>query len=113
MPWYRMYFLSAAGEIRNADSFEADTDAIAISAAEQIHEAVSDIYSGYELCETNRTVCKFDDTGVRQLTPAKYGTSPTRAFLLRRLEIMRESETAFARSARLIDRILELRAGSR
>lgn len=58
------------------------------------------------------TVYKFNDIILRQSTPAKHRASLRCAFLLRRLEIMPESEAAFARNARLFDHILEIRTGS-
>jgi hypothetical protein len=121
MAWYRVYFLSRSGDIRNVDEFEAESDPVAATFADQIHEAVSDIYEGYEVWHLSRG-------GARRPPPAKPppagGSSrekprPTvcnaqitermQASLLRREEVLHASETAFSRSRLLLEKMRDLR----
>jgi hypothetical protein len=111
MAWYRVYFLAGAGDIRNVDEFEADTDESAVTFADHIHEAVSDIYEGYEVWHLSRCVAR---RGSRDIPPPYLCraliTEQMQASLLRREEILQNSETAFARSRMLLERTRTLRA---
>jgi hypothetical protein len=56
MPWYRVYFLSRNGDIRNVDEFVVRDDDTALALADGLHEAVSDLYTGYELWQDTRRI---------------------------------------------------------
>ncbi len=110
MAWYRVYFLSRAGDIRNVDEFEADTDAVAATFADQIHDAVSDLYAGYEVWHLSRCVTRRSSR--EQPRPALCHAQITeriQASLLRREEILHNSETAFSRSRLLLEKMRGLR----
>jgi hypothetical protein len=110
MAWYRVYFLSRAGAIRNVDEFEAETDAVAATFADQIHDAVSDIYAGYEVWHLSRCVVRryTRDLPRPALCDAQI-TERMQASLLRREEVLHGSETAFSRSRLLLERMRDLR----
>jgi hypothetical protein len=111
LSWYRVYFLSRAGEIRNVDEFEADSDEVAVTIADQVHEAVSDLYEGYEVWHLSRCVAR---RGSREKPrPAQCHAEMTermQASVLRREEILHGSETAFARSQKLLEKMHDLHA---
>jgi len=110
MTWYRVYFLSRTGDIRNVDEFEAETDPIAVTFADQLHEAVSDIYQGYEVWHLSR--CLARRTSRERPRPALCHAQITermQASLLRREEVLHNSETAFARSRVLLEKMRDLR----
>ncbi|HXR88359.1 MAG TPA: hypothetical protein VN728_15370 [Stellaceae bacterium] len=110
MAWYRVYFLSRTGDIRNVDEFEAETDPIAVTFADQIHEAVSDIYEGYEVWHLSRCVAR--RTSREKPRPALCHAQITeriQASLLRREEVLHASETAFSRSRLLLEKMRGLR----
>jgi len=110
MAWYRVYFLSRTGDIRNVDEFEADTDTGAVTFADQIHEAVSDIYEGYEVWHLSRCVAR--RASREKPRPALCQAQITERFqalLLRREEMLHNSETAFARSRLLLEKMRDLR----
>lgn len=109
MAWYRIYFLSRTGDIRNVDEFEAETDPIAVTFADQLHEAVSDIYEGYEVWQLSRCLARRPnrETSRPALCHAEI-TERMQAALLRREEILQASETAFSRSRVLLEKIHDL-----
>ena len=110
MAWYRVYFLSRSGDIRNVDEFEADTDTLAVTFADQIHDAVSDIYEGYEVWHLSHCVTRRSSR--EQPRPALCHAQITeriQASLLRREEILHSSETAFSRSRLLLEKMRDLR----
>jgi hypothetical protein len=108
--WYRMYFLALSGEIRNVDEFEADGDESAVTFADNIHEAVSDLYVGYEVWSLSRRVAerRSRDNPRPSLCQAQV-TRQMQALLLRRYEALQNSETAFSHSRQLLARTRELR----
>lgn len=110
MAWYRVYFLSRTGDIRNVDEFDAETDAIAVTFADQIHEAVSDIYEGYEVWHLSRRVAR-RSSREKPSPPLCHAqiTDRIQASLLRREEVLHASETAFSRSRLLLERMRDLR----
>jgi hypothetical protein len=110
MAWYRVYFLARTGDIRNVDEFEADTDPLAVTFADQIHDAVSDIYEGYEVWHLSRCVARRRnrETPRPALCQAQI-TERIQASLLRREEILHNSETAFSRSRLLLEKMRDLR----
>lgn len=110
MAWYRVYFLSRTGDIRNVDEFEAETDPIAVTFADQIHEAVSDIYEGYEVWHLSRCIARRSsrDRPRPALCHAQI-TERIQASLLRREEVLHASETAFSRSRLLLEKMRDLR----
>jgi hypothetical protein len=110
MAWYRVYFLSRTGDIRNVDEFEADTDTSAVTFADQIHDAVSDIYGGYEVWHLSRCIARRSSR--EQPRPALCHAQITERFqasLLKREEILHNSETAFSRSRLLLEKMRDLR----
>jgi len=110
MAWYRVYFLSRSGDIRNVDEFEADSDPVAVTFADQIHEAVSDIYEGYEVWQLSRCVARRSSR--EKPRPALCHAQITdriQASLLRREEVLHASETAFSRSRLLLEKMRDLR----
>ena len=110
MSWYRIYFLSSSGDIRNVDEFDADTDESAVTFADQIHEAVCDLYEGYEVWHLSRRVVRRTTREAeRPLLCRTILTDRMQASLLRREEILQNSETAFSRSRMLLERTRELR----
>jgi hypothetical protein len=109
MAWYRIYFLSRSGDIRNVDEFEAETDAIAVTFADRIHDAVSDIYEGYEIWQLSRRVVLRVSRQEPALALCRASiTDRMQAALLRREEILHSSETAFSRSRRLLEKMRDL-----
>jgi len=110
MAWYRIYFLSRSGDIRNVDEFEADSDPIAVTFADQIHEAVSDIYEGYEVWQLSRCVARRSSRErPRPALCTAQLTDRIQASLLRREEVLHASETAFSRSRLLLEKMRDLR----
>jgi hypothetical protein len=109
--WYRVYFLSRSGEIRNVDEFEADADEVAVTIADQIHDAVSDLYAGYEVWQLSRCIARRGSREKPQpaLCHAEMNDR-MQASLLRREEILHSSGTAFARSQKLLEKMRDLRA---
>ena len=110
MSWYRVYFLSRSGDIRNVDEFESDSDEFAVTFADQLHEAVSDLYSGYEVWHLSR--CLARRSSREKPRPSLCNAQITermQASLLRREEVLHNSETAFARSRMLLERMRDLR----
>ena len=108
MPWYRAYFLSRNGDIRNVDEFVATDDNTALALADGLHEAVSDLYAGYELWQDSRRIYRCSHPAARPFIPQHVITQRMQAETLRRLEILQSSGTAFGRSSRLVERIKEL-----
>ena len=110
MAWYRVYFLARSGEIRNVDEFESDCDENAVTFADQIHEALSDLYEGYEVWHLSRCVAR-RASRERPRPPLCRATITERmqASLLRREEVLQNSETAFSRSRLLLERTRDLR----
>jgi len=108
MPWYRVYFLSRNSDIRNVDEFVVRDDDTALALADGLHEAVSDLYAGYELWQDSRRIYRCSDPGSRPFLPQHVITRGMQAELLRRLEILQSSGTAFGRSRRLVERLNEL-----
>ena len=109
MSWYRVYFLSAGGDIRNADDFDAPTDEVALTLADGIHEAVSDLYAGYEVWHESRLVFRCPNRAApRHRIPHQIITRQIQCVLLRREISLQNSDTAFSRSHRLVERINEL-----
>lgn len=108
MAWYRVYFLSRNGDIRNVDEFDAEDDGVALTLADGVQEAVSDVYAGYELWRGSRRIYRFtDDPSARPFVPPVI-TERMQAEIVRRLKILQSSETAFGRSRRLVERMKEL-----
>jgi hypothetical protein len=108
MAWYRVYFLGAPGDIRNVDEFVANDDSSALTLADGIHEAVSDLYAGYEVWQGSRRVFQCLHETARPFIPEHVVTEKLQSQMLKREEILYESRTAFARSRHLIERINEL-----
>lgn len=110
MSWYRVYFLSRSGDIRNVDEFEADGDDVAVTFADQLHEAVSDLYAGYEVWHLSRRVAyRPNREKPRPLLAYARVTDRMQASLLRREEILHKSETAFSQSRLLLEKMRDLR----
>lgn len=108
MPWYRVYFLSRNGDIRNVDEFVVTDDDTALALADGLHEAVSDLYPGYELWHDSRRIYRCSNPASRPFLPQHIITQGMQAELLRRLEILQSSGTAFGRSRRLVEQLREL-----
>lgn len=108
MAWYRVYFLSRNGDIRNVDEFVAGDDNSALTLADGLHEAVSDLYRGYELWQGSRRIYRCSHPAARPFIPQQVITRGIQAAMLRRLEILQSSETAFGRSRHLVERMKEL-----
>lgn len=108
MAWYRVYFLSRKGDIRNVDEFVARDDNSALTLADGIHEAVSDLYAGYELWQGSRRIYRCSYPSARPFIPQQVITKRIQAETLRRLEILQSGETAFGRSRHLVERMKEL-----
>jgi hypothetical protein len=109
MPWYRVYFLGRSGDIRNVDEFDAPMDHIAITLADSIYDAVSDLYPGYVVWRDSQ--CLIHVRHRRDPRPFVSGQIITewwQSKLLRRLRSLQKSETAFATSRRLVERINQL-----
>jgi len=109
MAWYRLYFLSSRGDIRNVDEFDVASDNDALILADLLHDAVRDIYAGWELWEGSRVLFRCPNEAARRPYVSKPITAQMQASVLRREEILLESQSAFARSRRLVERIRELR----
>ena len=110
MAWYRVYFLSRSGDIRNVDEFEAESDPVAATFADQIHESVSDIYEGYEVWHLSRCVARRSSREKPRPTVCNAQiTERMQASLLRREEVLHASETAFSRSRLLLEKMRDLR----
>lgn|SRR5579863_1755320 len=109
MAWYQLYFLGKNGDVRNADEFESESDGNASLVADHLHEAVCDLYAGYELWQETRRVFRLTDGGnIRPHLDYERITARMQASIIRREELMQASETAFARSRRLLERLTEL-----
>ena len=109
MAWYRLYFLGFRGDIRNVDEFDVANDNDALIMADIIHDAVRDIYVGWELWQGSRRVFHCANEAAPRPNVSQAITSQMQANILRREEILQESRTAFARSARLLERMREVR----
>ncbi|HEY1506738.1 MAG TPA: hypothetical protein VGF92_20715 [Stellaceae bacterium] len=110
MAWYRVYFLSRSGDIRNVDEFEADNDESAATFADQLHDALSDIYAGYEVWHlSRRVVLRISRDEPRPALCRALITERMQASLLRREETLHSSETAFSRSRLLLEKMRDLR----
>jgi len=110
MAWYRLYFLGQHGDIRNVDEFSVDTDDQALILSDSLHDAVSDIYTGYELWQNSRRLFRYANSGSpHPLVPQQTITMKIQAEILKREEILHESGAAFARSRRLLERSREVR----
>ncbi len=111
MGWYRLYFLGPHGDIRNVDEFNVNTDDEALILSDSLHDAVSDVYTGYELWQNSRRVYHYANSeSPHPFIPQQELVSTRRqSELLKREEILHESGTAFARSRRLLERIREVR----
>jgi hypothetical protein len=109
MSWYRVYFLALDGDIRNADDFDAPGDDVALTLADGIHDAVSDLYAGYEVWQDNRLVFRCSNPSApRPSIPDHVITQGMQAELLHRATTLQKSDTAFCRSRRLAERIHQL-----
>jgi len=108
MRWYRAYFLSRNDEIRNVDEFVVKDDDTALALTDGVHEAVSDLYAGYELWQDSRRIYRCSDPASRPFIPQQVITQRMQAEILRRLEVLQSSDTAFGRSRRLVERMKEL-----
>ena len=109
MAWYRLYFHSDRGDILNVDEFDVASDNDALILADLLHDAVRDIYAGWELWEGSRPLFRCPNEAARRPHVSQPITSRMQALLLRHEEKMQESQSAFARSRRLPERIRELR----
>jgi hypothetical protein len=106
---YQLYFLGKAGDIRNSDEFEACCDQDAQVFAYHLHEAICDLYSGYELWQETRRVQRFANDGkARPCLDYQCISREMQASILHREEILQESASAFARSRRLLQRLTNL-----
>jgi hypothetical protein len=109
MAWYRLYFLSSRGDIRNVDEFDVASDNDALMMADLLHDSVRDIYAGWELWQGSRTVFRCPNEAAQRPYVPRPITTRMQALILRHQEKMQESQSAFARSARLLERIREVR----
>ena len=110
MSWYRVYFLSPSGGIRNVDEFESASDEVAVTFADQLHEAVSDIYQGYEVWHLSRCIARRSSREKpRPVLCCAQVSDKMQASLLRREEVLHNSETAFSRSRLLLEKMRDLR----
>jgi hypothetical protein len=109
MAWYRLYFLSSRGDIRNVDEFDVASDNDALILADLLHDAVRDIYAGWELWEGSRQLFRCPNEAARRPYVSQPITTRMQANFLRRAEKLQASQSAFARSRRLVERIRELR----
>jgi hypothetical protein len=108
MTWYRLYFLSCKGDIRNVDEFGSNDDASALTLADRIHEAVSDLYEGYEIWQDSKCIRRCSHPAARPFIREHVITERIQAEILQRLKVLQASETAFSRSRHLVERINEL-----
>src|SRR5690242_530191 len=116
MAWYRLYFLGPRGDVRNVDEFYTDNEDIALIIADGLHDAVSDLYAGWELWHDTKRVFRCPDSEApRPYVSQAAITMKMQGDLLRREEILQASGMAFARSQRLLERMREVRqiVGSR
>jgi hypothetical protein len=110
MGWYRLYFLGPQGDIRNVDEFNIDSDHEALILSDSLHDAVRDIYSGYELWQNSRRIYQYaNGESPHPMIPQQNISVRRQNELLKREEILHESGAAFARSRRLLERIREVR----
>jgi hypothetical protein len=109
MGWYRLYFLGRHDDIRNVDEFSADADEQALMLADRPHDAVSDLYQGYEFWQNSRRVYRYANSGSPRPFVRHVITAQMQASLLRREEVLLTSASAFARSRRLPERMREVR----
>lgn len=110
MKWYRVAFLDLKGEIRHSDEFFIQNDHIALIIADGLHDAVRDVYAGWELWQDRRCVFRYAN-GVAPRPPVSLAniTIEIQANLLRREEVLQASRAACTRSRRLLERMNELR----
>jgi len=110
MGWYRLNFLGPRGEIRNSDEFYTQSDDVALLIADGLHEAVSDLYTGWELWQDRRRVFRCPDSEAPRPAISEISmTTKMQANLLQREEVLQASGAAFARSQRLLERMREVR----
>jgi hypothetical protein len=110
MGWYRLYFLGRHGDIRNVDEFNVTADEQALMLADSLHDAVSDIYPGYELWQNSRRLFRHaNSAAVHPFVAEQTITVDMQSSLLKREEVLHASDTAFARSQRLLERMREVR----
>ena len=110
MKWYRVYLYGVSGSFQGRDEFEAKDDREAMTIADLLYEACSDLCEGFEVWDGARRVdssfskLPCPSVSVEQITFAMQTS------LMRREEAMRNSQWAVARSERLIARMDRLLA---
>jgi len=110
MKRYQLYLLGPKGDIRNFQEFRMDSDDAARAFADGLQDAVSDICPRYELWRDNRVLFQRDDHDYpTPIFSHKLMTRDLQEELLRREEMLHESNLAIGRSRRLLERIRALR----
>ena len=113
MKWYRVYLYSASGSLQGRDEYEAEDDRAAMTVAEHLCDACSDVCQSFELWDGVRRVdSSFSRMPHPSVTFEKVSVAAQHS-VIRCAEALRDSEWAVARSKRLTERIERLSAGRR
>jgi hypothetical protein len=111
MAGYRIYFLNDSGGIEAADTIGVDNDASAVTMADQLHEALSEAYAGYEVWQEARQVAvRKNRASPRPPQCLDEVTETMQQSLLEREEYLRDSRLTLMQSRKLLQRIEALRA---
>jgi hypothetical protein len=111
MAGYRIYFLNNSGGIEAADTIEVDNDATAVTMADHLQEALSEVYAGCEVWQESRQVAVRRDRAA-PVPPQCLSeiTEIMQQSLLDREEYLRNSRLTLMQSRKLLLRIAALRA---
>jgi hypothetical protein len=110
MAGYRIYFLNESGGIEAADTIEVDSDSVAVTMADDLQEALSEAYAGYEVWQEVRQVAaRRDRKAPRPPQCLAEVTERMQQSLLDREEYLRNSRLTLRESRKLLQRIEALR----
>ncbi len=103
MKVYRLYFLDANRSVTGAHWLNADDDETALWIAERLHQACSDVCSGFELRHLARPV-----VGVAHpAATAEAATARRQEMLAQHIEMIRSSGLAISRSRKLLASVVQ------
>lgn len=113
MRWYRVYLYSGSTVMQGRNEFQAEHDVAAMTVAEHLRDACSDLCDTFELWDGARRVdVSFSKLPQPSVTVEQISFR-TQTVLIQCEEAIRNSHWAVARSQRLIDRMTRLLAERR
>lgn len=105
MKWYRVYLYGATGSFAGRHEFEAGDDLTAMTVAEHLCDACSDICETFQLWDGARSVDISFSKTPHPAVPLEQISLRFQNSMIESEEAIRRSDWAIARSKRLVERI--------